>query len=81
MNDTRYAKNGNGWNRVLPWMLGLLMPPFLGVTIGWVTSSNAHIANHAERLGVIESQLKDARDLLHHINQKLDRLLEQQRRP
>jgi hypothetical protein len=81
MNDTANGKNGaNPWIRIYPWMIGLLTPPFLGVVIGWVTSNNAHIVNHAERLGVIESQLKDTRDELHHINQKLDKLLEQQRR-
>jgi hypothetical protein len=69
---------GNG-NRITTIALTLLVPPVLGTAIGWVTASNTRMTNHTERIAVIEAQLKDTRDALQHINQKLDKLLD--RRP
>ena len=80
MNGSGNGKNGSS-NRVAAWALGLLTPPFLGMAVGWVATSNLRSANHAERIAVMEAQLKDTRDEIHAINIKLDKLLDQQRRP
>jgi hypothetical protein len=80
MNGPSNGKNGSN-NRIAAWALGLLLPPFLGMAVGWAATSNLRGANHAERIAVIEAQLKDTRDELHAINIKLDKLLDQQRRP
>jgi len=79
MNGTPPPKNGNG---KLPfWVAALLGPPLLGLGFGWVTTSNGRLVNHPERIAVIESQLKDTRDELRNINQKLDTILTTMRRP
>jgi hypothetical protein len=65
----------NGF-RVPTWALMLLVPPVLGVVIGWVTTTNTRMSAHGEHLAVIQAQLKDTREELQRINTKLDRLLE-----
>jgi len=64
-------------NRMTTIGLTLLVPPVLVAAIGWVASCSNRIGNHTERIAVIESQLRDTRDELRLINQKLDRILEQ----
>ena len=66
--------NGNG--RFSKWLFAALAPPLLGVVAGWVTTLKLQVANHGERIAVIETQVKDTRDELRSINQKIDRLLE-----
>ena len=80
MNGLSNEKNGSS-NRVAAWAFGLLTPPLLGMAVGWVATSNLRSASHAERIAVMEAQLKDTRDEIHAINIKLDKLLDQQRRP
>jgi hypothetical protein len=67
--------NGNN-GKVAYWLLGILAPTLLGGVTGWVTSTSVRLAHHGEHLAVLESQIKDTREELQRINQKLDRLLE-----
>jgi hypothetical protein len=78
--NTNNSANGNG-NRLAFVLIGIFMPPLLAGTIGWITTANTRMTAHTERIAVIESQLKDTRDELQRINVKLDKLLDQQRRP
>lgn len=63
------------------WLVGLLLPPLVGIVIGWVTTTNIRLSTHGEHLAVMQSQVADTREELKRINRKLDQLLEHRRIP
>jgi hypothetical protein len=69
------AANGNGNGKLSWWLIGLLTTIGLGVAGGTIRS----VQNDGERIAVLESQVKDTREELRTINQKLDKLLEHRR--
>jgi hypothetical protein len=62
--------------KVTLWLLGFIIPPLIGVTIGWITHIATKVQAHGEHIAVMQAQMSDTRDELHRINNKLDKILE-----
>jgi hypothetical protein len=73
MNGTHQTPNGKN---ITLWLAGFLIPPLIGVAIGWVTHIANKVQTHGEHIAVMQSQMSDTRDELRRMNGKLDRLLD-----
>jgi hypothetical protein len=58
------------------WLLGLLGTVFTGAAGGWLTTTQAQLRIHGEKIAVLESQIADQKHQLQRIEHKLDRVLE-----
>ena len=65
--------NGNG--KLSWWLIGLVTTMVLGAAGTTMRS----VQNDGERIAVLESQVRDTREVLRAINAKLDKLLDHRR--
>jgi hypothetical protein len=66
----------NGRFNLLPWIIGTATTALLGVGTGTINT----VHSNTNRISVLEANILDHRDKLNHIEQKLDQLLELQRK-
>jgi hypothetical protein len=68
--------NSNG-NKILWWLISLLTGGLVGLGSHTITGN----ADHGSKIAVLEHQAAETEQRLRQIETKIDRLLEQQRRP
>ena len=67
--------SGNGNGKLSWWLIGLVTTMVLGAAGTTMRS----VQNDGERIAVLESQVRDTREVLRAINAKLDKLLDHRR--
>jgi hypothetical protein len=69
--------SGNGNNRMMNMLLGLLLPPLIGGGIAWCRNTNARLQEHGTDIAVIKASLGQIAVDISRCERKLDRAIKQ----